>query len=1463
MPMSITNNKPGVPATPSKNDKINDTIVGLNLMYGLNIQRSTVSPTRNTNGHEAEEAARHRRIVVALNFLWYKDTKALEQVLHEFYYQAKTASQQWVPKPRADPTTLPSSQDPPPKAFQPQERAQLEQILLELLTQRQSTLLKAQTLTPAASRSFTRSRSDAAATPGRYQAGYDVRPESPSSGGSAKRRSDDEDDPTRISKKRRDQSFVPPSLGRSTSTPISAVPFSKILDTVPTRQRLNGRAISETTRTANPSKPTDPSQQTSFDAGQSSTYHNTNQSSIFSHPTVVPDHQSTRTSQYRSIEKQEADGRDVITMTVPLRPSQNNPPRLPQVSSFSNLTSTQQSASVSHGQLPVQRRDATARLLFPPSNGPSRTASPATAPPEVIDLTSNDLDSDFSDDIRDAVEAEYEMERLGARLQPTPTHTPYKPVGPPPPLRQQQQQQQQQQQEQQLPPRQQVTKPPRAPKAALANLATIRARLENIWPRFPLWLQDAPLAVAWEVTRILHHCKVDPDDESLVYQPEWATSDIADIRNSLCRLDIFRGKTFPERPPSDVFAAALNNFELNGSVVLMSISLDFNPDKDRQAPLFLVDMKPLRLDQGCRLTRRFGADRFFEVLVASPTASSAPDLIKNAEPHGAEEVIKWITGRAHALVGRHWRAFFAKDAGFRKPIKEYSLAPEEKTKVVSKERLHFFAETGINFCRSEGVPPWDEPMGRRTECRVSQMLNWLLELHRPKNQSQPHLKLFSRIQLGLSKTFPTVVFHPSQIVVQKEDILSPIGKLMNDGIGRMSRTVARRIRDIMGLTEIPSAVQGRIGPAKGMWLMDVSDTSDKVWIETYPSQRKWECDPETVDIHQRTLEIRAYATELKSAGLNLQFLPVLEDRAQDKALMKRAIGARLTNDLKKEFDDQKAAFKHPLLLRQWLHENWSGRADRVKNGEVAFMGGLPDKKEEILHLLLNGGFDPMQQKYIQDIAWELQKQKCDNLSTKLNIKVGRSAYIYMVVDFWGVLEEGEVHVGFSSKFRDDADDTSYTLLSDCDVLVARSPAHFASDVQRVRAVFKPELHALKDVIVFSAKGNIPLADKLSGGDYDGDMAWVCWDPLIVGNFVNAEVPEEPDLSAYLGKDKTTFADLMHESGQQNTDRAVYDMIEKSFQFSMQPNFLGMCTNYKEKLCYHNNSVSDGAAVLLSSLVGKLVDQSKQGILFDKSSWERLRKDVFGPQNMQPPDPAYKGDHWSGQDEARHIIDYLKFFIAKPAISREMEALDKLINSRGSDSLSNGNSAAHYWDPDLANYFKSFEEVAVGSRTIRGILQWLKNDIAQSEKEWKTRMAKAKTRHSKLSYPETVTQVYEGWNAIQPRTSETTPLRLDPKTALLFGGNGPYDPWNLLKASATFKQCYKTAPKFAWIMAGRQLAYIKALSAGSSHAPLLVTPLMYAGLNADGKFVKQFVARLEHDGTQYGEMEERDSDWDEE
>jgi hypothetical protein len=81
---------------------------------------------------------------------------------------------------------------------------------------------------------------------------------------------------------------------------------------------------------------------------------------------------------------------------------------------------------------------------------------------------------------------------------------------------------------------------------------------------------------------------------------------------------------------------------------------------------------------------------------------------------------------------------------------------------------------------------------------------------------------------------------------------------------------------------------------------------------------------------------------------------------------------------------------------------------------------------------------------------------------------------------------------------------------------------------------------------FSTKGRSFLASKLSGGDYDGDGAWVCWDTAIVDNFVNVAVPECPDLvkEGYVDKISTTYKELVqgHEDPTSIFLRRSFDSI---------------------------------------------------------------------------------------------------------------------------------------------------------------------------------------------------------------------------------------------------------------------------------------------------------------------------------
>ncbi len=752
---------------------------------------------------------------------------------------------------------------------------------------------------------------------------------------------------------------------------------------------------------------------------------------------------------------------------------------------------------------------------------------------------------------------------------------------------------------------------------------------------------------------------------------------------------------------------------------------------------------------------------------------------------------------------------------------------------------------------------------------------------------------------------------------------------MNDGVARMSLSVARKLRLELDLSSLPVAVQARIGSAKGMWILDTEDTGQDDWIETSPSQRKWMCDD--IDVDHRTLEIRCVASEVRSANLNLQFLPLLEDRATDKFRMRKVLGDILEGAITHDLSEQRNTLDHPLLFSMWAHENRRHRTEQAAYGRILFLGGLPDSDDDVIQFLLAGGFDPLQQRFLWDKAYSMQRQRCEQLKDKLGVRVSRSAYLFMVVDFLGVLEEGEVQVCFSSNFRvgpdgdpdENGDDGSFDdiMLHDRDVLVARSPAHFTSDIQKVRAVFQPALRALKDVIVFSSKGNTPLAEKLSGGDYDGDRAWVCWDPRIVDNFTNTTLPPKYDLQkmGYMRKITTTVNDLAathsgNSNGKGNRKSkprskaarrqqslppvVVGDMIERSFAFAMEENLLGKCTVYKERLCYWRRTLDDQTANILSTLLSDLVDQAKQGNEFTTDDFNRLRTECLkAPGNRGPPsskldDPAYKRNFWSGYTNGTtHIIDYLKFGVARPIVERELRALSDAREARAASHDGGQNNG--FWDADLAEPAKHFEALTKRSAVCYAIFEALKKDLHDIRTSWKQttqNWSKEQTPGGRQNgsgsesaedpgFRQRVAQIYQKWCDIRVRVPDTSSFLPAQKKVGYLGGEGEadacipamleqayladpdYSQWALLRASQTFRMFYNQNPTFLWRLAGRQLQFIKALmssdrsgsnscggrsrmsnNGGLGGAKVLMTPMMFATVRPDRKIINQITAR---------------------
>lgn len=910
--------------------------------------------------------------------------------------------------------------------------------------------------------------------------------------------------------------------------------------------------------------------------------------------------------------------------------------------------------------------------------------------------------------------------------------------------------------------------------------------------------------------------KVNLDSATLTYSPQWTDQKV--LRGTLS--ETFRGKSLPAASDPDAWAMANGGTTDKHQHVVFTASLEFS-STNSENPLRLR-LQPLKLDKPHRLGRKYGADRFVELLVPSPDSSNLPSFIKDKPFY--DELVNWLTQEPHVFCGRHYKPFYLKSGGQRKPLRHLQFGPEPKP--VYTDRVYLFAEDGIDLARNE-----------QPTTPVESMISWALDLKGGKNDSQPVLKLFQRLALVLSKTTPTVVFEPDQIRHRSQDLRSTDGKkVMNDGVGRMSRRVAKLIQTALGLSSPPCAIQGRLGSAKGMWIVDVTDTTDEIWIETYPSQRKWDLQNDA-DQEHRTLEIRSLAPEkLRSASLNLQFLPVLEDRAIDKQAMRDTISKLLEDNLRQELSDQRQALDSPIQFQKWVSANSAHRADRLTRGHVPFQGGLPRENEEIMAFLLNAGFDPWRNKFLNQMAYDAQFQMCEKLKKKLNIKIGCSASLFMVVDFQNELEEGEVYIAFSDRFRADAGDWEGIMIHDADVLVARSPAHFPSDIQRVKAVFRPGLAQLQNVIVFSAKGKTPLADKLSGGDYDGDIAFVCWDDRVVKNFDNAKDVVQPDLRNYYRQDQIKLRQLLSTHNEEY-GAAIGEMIEKCFAFNLTKDMLGQATNYKERLCYFRGNVHDEVAMKLSALLSTLVDAPKQGIEFDAKDFKALKQSLKLPDHVD--EPLYKRERQPKQHYT-NILDHLKFTIAQPAIEEELSKFYAKIDP----------DEVPFWDKDLtARHYDEWKD----RESAETVLRCLEQDIELVVNEWN-----ALLRDDAVSFAEMVQRTYNSWQGIQPSRDVS-------KETLwhLRRGYAQTSEWALLKASTTFKLYYKLKPNFVWQLAGWHLCFIKwqvvtETPAAAGRMPAVLTSPMHAITKVDSRAVNHLVelqTGLVTEGNENGDEED--------
>lgn len=822
----------------------------------------------------------------------------------------------------------------------------------------------------------------------------------------------------------------------------------------------------------------------------------------------------------------------------------------------------------------------------------------------------------------------------------------------------------------------------------------------------------------------------------------------------------------------------------------------------RRGSIFNLELHPIQADKACRFQRRFGSDRFLYLNTPKPPFNKSGRFNWDESQLILERWNDWLHAE-HSFLGRKWRVFHLE------PMKRKTKG--KKKPVTHDTRIVLFATEGCGI----------------DKCSVRDMVNWFLPLGR--NWGESYCKVYARLDLGLSKTIPTLVFKPSQITYVRDILangeteaaeyndptlywsdVSP-DQVMNDGCSIMSVGAAREIwklykkaTGLEGPLPLPSAFQGRIGGAKGMWMISAeSFTKDPdhlaIWIKISDSQLKFkpheaDLSDDTFDPDRLKFEVSNFASAPAPSELHIAFIPILVDRGVPRDVIADYMVERMDADRAELL----SRLADPVKMFEYVYRRSASSSDK----DVQWQAAMPATLDEKIILLLESGFSPNKLHHLARLVQLFIHQQNRLQESGLRAPLGKATSLYGIADPLGVLKPGEIYVQFSESFVDELTDERYQNLRGHDVVVGRQPACRRSDMQKVQAVSHPDLSHLVDVVVFPSRGQYPLAGKLQGGDYDGDLFWLCWEDRLVTPFTNAPAPvKSPDPAKYgIKQERRKLSDVMGAGGVNN----INDFLRASFAFRKQESLLGKVTLFGDKLAYAENGIHSSNLDCIHDVHDLLVDAPKQGYTFTDDDFKRMVQKLQLTPGL--PQPAYKEamDDCMNQKETADmerprnkqyriktdsLLDYLYFEVVRAHNEQTMHAIVAALSS------------ATEPDGDLER--PHHEQAEKGDAVVAEELRQLQQDTRALYGEWTRGFHREYTPGEGARLVE---GLYARFQALQPHN----PRHPGVAGWLTCTSPGGKCEWTWLRASTLYTQLSQpTAARFVFAMAGRELMKLKA------------------------------------------------------
>ncbi|KAF3193074.1 hypothetical protein TWF225_010925 [Orbilia oligospora] len=738
------------------------------------------------------------------------------------------------------------------------------------------------------------------------------------------------------------------------------------------------------------------------------------------------------------------------------------------------------------------------------------------------------------------------------------------------------------------------------------------------------------------------------------------------------------------------------------------------------------------------------------------------------------------------ILGRHWEAIHASD-----------ISKTDKEADMESSSVIMFAVSG------DDIP---------TQA-VSQPIKWLISPS--QNQKMYTAKYNARIKLGFSRT--VLVPLENVKIEEKKDLVSATECAMTDGCGTATFAVLKAIAEKMGLDYVPSYFQIRHGGRKGLILLDVENSDSESLRITY---RKTQIKFQTRQ--DLNVEVVDYARPLKRGKITPQFLTIL----YNGGVPKETLGVLAKEEIEKDgIWELLERAGDPSFVKNF-YQSGALKKRRDKDGCFKYAGSMPASAEERIIQMVDAGFAVSECLALKNLISGCNKGRLDSWND-LKFTISESTSVKCAPDFKGVLGEGEVFLQFSlDGFV--VNDRLLKFLSG-KVLVGRSPAYIASDIQSAIAVTNPEVLKaygnLVDCIVFPTVGEYSLASRLSGGDYDGDTVLVIWDQRVVGPFSSRPPPKPTSVRNHFFKESTEQDKVgcYLKDNEMDEDATIKAILRAEIPKMLSDSNVGKCTLLHKKVSYYLG-IDHPLSIRLAELACLLLDAPKQGLTLETEPWGDIQNEVsLLLKGRAEPFYLRKGTTYSRfQHEVQtfeevHVLDYIK-----GTILGIIEAYEQNFKAKFPDIFTD-HDISDFFSEELEHYrmtardpSRSKDARKVSHEIYEELLSFTKHRLEEIVNEcgrmyqgsdFKSFQPQSKAdRELDKANKEKLFAIFQ---EIAPSTRSENPVLED------WGRSSgePFGKWNLLKASALFRRCQGSKPMLPFIVACPQLCYLKASARG--------------------------------------------------